>query len=157
MPVEDTTTDYSFEWDLNDIDFSTGPIVDPLFSVQGNKFNLRLQKNKESANYDCLLRPKNTTSVLFPGHVRCKFDLVYREDAQVVHSRKCRAVYYKTSGIEEVGGEDFIDPETVQSHILKVKVWTKRGFSDFVEKPESFKGLHLSHSYPQSRFWIPSV
>lgn len=37
-----------------------------------------------------------------------------------------------------MGRGDWIDPTTIQDHILKVKLWIEKEFSDFVEIPDAF-------------------
>jgi hypothetical protein len=129
-----STGEYVFEWDLKDVDISKTTVDSPSFSEEGNTLFIKLEKGHGQTKYKSFTSDVKTP-FLFPGLIYCQFDLVSRLDNQIVLSRVIQSVYYKT---DDIGGVwDWIDPETIRDHILKVKISPERTLSDFMENLSS--------------------
>jgi hypothetical protein len=132
MPVKDG---YAFEWDLEHLDLSASTIKSSSFSVQGNEFYIMLEKNKGDTDYGCFLCSVDPfSSSLFPGQIRYKFDLYL--DSKVVKSCIHEDVFY--NAYWGMGPFNFI-PCAIHNHIIRVKIWIDKTFTDFVDKPIGFR------------------
>jgi hypothetical protein len=107
----------------------------PRFYSNGFGFFASIRKREGDLKFGCFLFPviPATDSGGFPGNIAYRFDLVKRSVNRVVQT--CRYVYLFDSS-NGFGRGDWIDPATIQDHILKVKIC--RAFSQFVKKPSSF-------------------
>jgi hypothetical protein len=107
----------------------------PTFSVGGSKFYLYLEKIVGESNYGCHLFSADSSAV-FPGTIHFQFDLVKKLNNRIGKTSTCDYMLYNTP--LGYGPSRWIAQRTIHDHILKVKVWIDKSFSDFVEKPDTF-------------------
>jgi hypothetical protein len=95
-----------------------------------------IQKREGDSKFGCFLVPviPATASGGFPGNIAYRFELVKRSENRVVQT--WRSVYLFDSS-DGWGLWDWIDPATIQDHILKLKI--RISFSKFVKRPSSFE------------------
>jgi hypothetical protein len=134
-----SSSEYAFEWDLKDADIKHADVASPSFIMNGNRFFVQLEKREGNRNYLCILHPKRSNSVLYPGPIHIEYDLVNKLDNTIVKTKRCNLVFYKLAGKRGANAFLWIKPETFQNSILKVKIWPRKNFSEIVEKPGSFK------------------
>jgi hypothetical protein len=120
MPTALDESKFLFEWDLQDIDLSQAMVDSPEFSFKDNMFNLSLEKTEGTTNYGCFLESVEILSE--SGRIHYRFDLLKRLDNTVTISRQCRCDMKELH--EGWGKGDWVDPATIQDHILKVTMWT---------------------------------
>jgi hypothetical protein len=113
-------SELSFDWDLLDIDISQTDISSSEFSFQGDKYLILLQKKEGVTEYGCYLKSVETLST--PGIIHYRFDLLKRLDNNITK------FYQGTRKLKELhqgwGKADWVDPATIQDHVIKVKMWT---------------------------------
>jgi hypothetical protein len=124
--------------DLKDFDITETQLDLPTFSVGGGKFYLYREKIVGESNYGCHLFSADSSAV-FPGTIHFQFDLVKKLDNRIVKTSTCDYVLYNTP--LGYGTSRWIAQRTIQDHIIKVKVWIDKSFSDFVEKPDTFSNF----------------
>jgi hypothetical protein len=133
---------YAFEWDLKGLDLTKTDVDSHNFSIESNKLYINL-KIEGGANYDCHLHALDGK---FPGTVRFRLELVKK-----MHTITSQPTFnvissYQSKSGDENGVKDWIDQATIRDHVIRVKVWIVKAFSDFVKKPldfESFRSLLL--------------
>jgi hypothetical protein len=121
---------FTYEWDLWDIDLSKTPVESPCFYVQGNAICLGLVSSDTSIGvYVC------GSCVEFPGAISYQFEVV---DCSV-KSEKVSRVFYGRDDPSKEWNWFGVGPETIRDHTLRVIIWIDISFSDYVDKPSSFK------------------
>jgi hypothetical protein len=135
-------SEFLFEWDLQDIDISQQRINSAEFFFLETQLQIRLFKKEGEVNYGCHLNSVETLSK--PGKIHFRFDLVKRLDNTITLSRQCQRE--KKALKDSWGVSDWVDPATIQDHILKVKMWTSE--YDFEYDLEKFNITKSSRSLP---------
>jgi hypothetical protein len=140
MPVKGDSTSYVFEWDLKDIDISQTQVSLPNFLINGESFYVIFRIKDGNSSYGCYLHHIDS-SFSFPGPLFFQFDLVNRQDNQVVQTGKWDWIFYKNQ--HGYGLPSWIAPLTMRDHVFKVKVSIDKTFSDFVHIPGGFDTMRL--------------
>jgi hypothetical protein len=146
--------EYFFEWNLKKVALSNASIhYSPKFFIENNTFNIMLEKKDFDINYGVFLCSLDPSSI-YPGVLRYQFDLFANNN--LVKSCTFEDSFYKS--YYGLGPFDFIDPETVCECVLKVRVWSQKSFSDFVEKPVGFRdNSHFLFDKVLSRLCPPRI
>jgi hypothetical protein len=106
--------------------------------VDGNELRISLKKSEGGTKYGCYLEDFDAA---ISSKTYFQVDLFKRLDDTLVKSERCEFSFNKT-GVEQ-GLVNWADVETIRNHIIKVKVWMIKSFSNVVEKPIGFE----SHGY----------
>jgi hypothetical protein len=135
MPsVVDRSSGYVLEWNLRTIDLSKTYIFSPRFSFYGIQWQVTLVKASGKGKLGIYLNSVPRKS--FPGTIRFQFDLMERIDHRIGKSVDWSTSMYNV--YRGLGISSWIDRGTIRDHILKVKMWIGKSFSDFAKKPDSF-------------------
>jgi hypothetical protein len=125
---------YYFIQDLMDFDITKIQVDFPHFSANGNG----KEKRDGEENYSSFLAPFLDSSVS-PGTIHFRFDLVKKLDSRVVKSSTNDWAF--DDDPRGYGPLNWVDPATIQDHVLNVKIW--KVFSEFVKRTIIEKALPL--------------
>jgi hypothetical protein len=124
--------EYAFEYDLKDFDITKAYVRLSVVYIGCCKFYIYLQKTVVKINYECFLAPDDSSDVFPGGTIHYRFDLINKSRNKVSQTMTFEKSLFKM--LEGWGLPDWIDSRMIQDHVLKVKVWIDKSFSDFASR-----------------------
>jgi hypothetical protein len=135
LKVKMWTSEYEFEYDLENIDFTDSSVSLSFFMYGETELRVFLKKNEGGEKYGCYLDDVDST---ISSRAYFQVDLFKRLDNRLAKSEKFE--FNPNTDVEQ-GLEDFFEVDTIRDHVLKIKVLFIKPFSDFVEKSVSFEAI----------------